>query len=110
MIDAQEAHRTVVACDDDHATSPVEFFEKHAFAVWSSGLQLDAKAVKLCLVSDAIQRYLHRTQIEIADRARTQDSWANLKCSRATAYLAQLAADLRRLALQCQQEAGQSTR
>ncbi|HVT11947.1 MAG TPA: hypothetical protein VHE55_06745 [Fimbriimonadaceae bacterium] len=84
------------------AASPVEFFEHHAHAVWTSDLDAHAKAVKLYAVSESILKYVRKAQVELAERAIRQDGWTKLACQRGTIYLEQLAADLRRLAIQCQ--------
>ncbi len=88
--------------------SPLEFFEQHAQAVWSSKLDPAEKAVKLYSVSDSIAKYLRKAQLELVSRSRAQDDWANLSCTRATMYLDQLSHDLRKLAVLCQNQAAAS--
>lgn len=93
-----------IAAPTTKGQAPLEFFEQHARKVWNSELPPDEKALKLYYISDAIHKYLRKVQIDLAERAREQDRWTQLACTRATSYLKSLADDLRQLAIKCQQK------
>jgi hypothetical protein len=84
--------------------TPVEFFEQNARNVWKSRLSAKEKATKLNSISDSIEKYLEKAQVQLDQRASSQDDWTHLACGRATAYLQTLANDVKQLAMECQQK------
>jgi len=91
------------AASPDTRQTPLEFFEHHGHEIWASDMEPKEKAVKLTSVSASIRNYVSKVRSELSTKARTQDPWTNMACSRATVYLEGLAEDLSRLAAQCQQ-------
>ena len=83
--------------------TPLEFFEQHARTVWHSDLAPQDKANKLFSIRSTIQRYIQRSNDEVAARVPSQSAWERLAYTRAVSYLDGLAKDILSLAMECQE-------